>query len=154
MRRVTNCILKQNNHILMLKKPRRGWYAMPGGKMESGESVKQAVVREYKEETGLELVEPKLRGTFTFIIKENEAMKQEWMMFTFLCEQSNGELVEFCNEGELEWVPLGEVLDKPMAEGDRFIYKSILTYDDLIDGTFTYTDDYQLIESNLNPSSN
>ncbi|MCT2537313.1 8-oxo-dGTP diphosphatase [Aquibacillus koreensis] len=153
MRRVTNCILKHNNSILMLKKPRRGWYAMPGGKMELGESIKESVVREFKEETGLQLINPDLKGVFTFIIQEDDAVKQEWMMFTFLCEHYEGKLVDFCNEGELEWVPISEIQQKPMAEGDRSIYELILSHNELNYGTFTYTPDYQLISGKLDPSS-
>lgn len=137
----------------MLKKPRRGWYAMPGGKMEQGESIKDSVMREYREETGLILKEPELKSAFTFIIQEEQEVKQEWMMFTFSCEDFEGTLVEFCDEGELEWVPISEVADKPMAAGDRYIYNHILTSDELLYGTFTYTPDYQLINSSLDPSS-
>ncbi len=137
----------------MLQKPKRGWYSVPGGKMETGESIKETTVREFYEETGLKLIEPELRSTFTFVVEENEAVQQEWMLFTFYCENYEGELVEHCDEGVLEWVPVGEVLSKPMAEGDLSIYKHILSRDDLIYGTFTYTPEYQLIKSRIDPSN-
>ncbi len=133
----------------MLKKPRRGWYAMPGGKMEQGETIKESVVREYWEETGLELVDPKLMGAFTFLIKEQDELIQEWMMFTFMCHHTEGSLVEECDEGELEWVHMNEVLTKPMAEGDRHIYSHVLTDKHMMYGKFTYTSDYQLIDYSL-----
>src|SRR5690625_6673823 len=108
MQRVTNCILMENEHILMIKKPRRGWYAIPGGKMEIGESVKESVVREYHEETALKLNQPELAGVFTFNIYENEQVVQEWMMFTFKCEAFEGKLTDYCEEGELEWIPFNK----------------------------------------------
>ncbi|MBM7571063.1 8-oxo-dGTP diphosphatase [Aquibacillus albus] len=152
MRRVTNCVLKDGNHILMLKKPRRGWYAMPGGKMEEGESIKDAAVREFKEETGLKLINPELKGAFTVIEKEDGVTEQEWMMFTFFCSSYEGKLVDHCDEGDLEWVPTEEVLNKPMAEGDRSIYHHILHHDNLLYGTFIYTQDYKLLDKKLDPN--
>lgn len=137
----------------MLKKPKRGWYAMPGGKMELGESIKDSVTREVKEETGLNIKNPALRGAFTVLVKDGEEIVQEWMMFTFYCDEFDGQMFKESDEGELEWVPLNEVSHKPMAEGDRSIYKHILENEEMIYGTFTYTEDYQLVELNLDPTS-
>ena len=152
MQRVANCILKVNNSVLMLKKPRRGWYVAPGGKMEAGENIKDSVVREFKEETGLFIENPELRGSFTFIMREEEKTAQEWMMFTFYSSSYSGDLLDVSDEGELEWVPVDEVLQKPMAEGDREIFKHILSSEDQVYGTFVYTTDFRLIDQDLDPS--
>src|SRR5699024_12768182 len=68
MQPVTNCKLINNGHVLLLKKPRRGWYANPGGKMEQNETIKEAVIREFLEETDLNIHHPELAGVFTFSI--------------------------------------------------------------------------------------
>ncbi len=152
---MTNCILedKEKGQVLMLKKPRRGWYVAPGGKMESGEHIKQSASREFYEETGLTVDDPELRGVFTFVMKEGENVVQEWMMFTFYAEQHSGHLLEESPEGELEWVSLNEVLKKPMAEGDRKYFEHILNSNEQVYGTFTYTTDFQLIDVVLDPAS-
>lgn len=152
MQRVANCILRVDDAVLMLKKPRRGWYVAPGGKMEAGENIKDSVVREFQEETGLFIENPELRGSFTFIMREEEKLDQEWMMFTFYTTSYSGELLEVSEEGELEWVPVDEVLQKPMAEGDREIFKHILSEEDQVYGTFVYTTDFRLIDQDLDPS--
>ncbi|RWZ54977.1 8-oxo-dGTP diphosphatase [Halobacillus fulvus] len=152
MQRVANCILKTDNHVLMLKKPRRGWYVAPGGKMEAGENIKDSVVREFKEETGLDIQDPELKGSFTFIMKEEGETVQEWMMFTFYTDDYTGELLDESEEGELEWVPVEQVLDKPMAEGDRYIFQHILNQEEQVYGTFVYTTDFTLIDQDLDPS--
>ncbi|MFC7321944.1 8-oxo-dGTP diphosphatase [Halobacillus campisalis] len=152
MQRVANCILRVDNKILMLKKPRRGWYVVPGGKMEAGENIKDSVIREFKEETGLDIQSPELMGSFTFIMKEDHQTVQEWMMFTFQSSTYKGELLETSEEGELEWVQVEDVLNKPMAEGDRHIFKHILNSEDQIYGTFVYTTDFKLIDQDMDPS--
>lgn len=151
MKLISTCILKENNKVLLLKKPKRGWYAMPGGKMESGESVKESAAREFREETGLCLQDLELQGVFTFVVKDGEEIKEEWMMFTFYAEQYEGELLEESDEGMMEWVPVEEVVDKPMAEGDLHLMQHILSSQAMLYGTFTYTSDYQLIDERLDP---
>src|SRR5690625_6605023 len=77
MQRVTNCILINNGHVLLLKKPRRGWYAIPGGKMEQNETIKETVIREFLEETALNIHHPELAGAFTFSIFSEGVISDE-----------------------------------------------------------------------------
>ncbi|MGY0693563.1 NUDIX domain-containing protein [Virgibacillus sp. FSP13] len=153
MQRVTNCILINNKKVLVIKKPRRGWYAIPGGKMEQGESIKESVTREFYEETALTLINPNLAGVFTFSVFENEAITEEWMMFTFVSHYFNGELTKHCKEGELEWVSLDLVHELPMAEGDHHIFNHVLASSETLYGSFAYTKDYELLDLRLDPSA-
>ncbi len=82
------------NKYYCLQKPRRGWWVAPGGKMEPGESVRDSCIREFREETGIYLKNPQLKGIFTFIMKENDQLVSEWMMFTFLATDSDGMSLE------------------------------------------------------------
>ncbi|SFJ26530.1 ADP-ribose pyrophosphatase YjhB, NUDIX family [Halobacillus dabanensis] len=56
-------ILNENKEILLIKGPKRGW-EMPGGQVEEGESLKEAAVREAKEECGLDIEVSKFCGVF------------------------------------------------------------------------------------------
>lgn len=151
MQRVTNCVLVQDNKILLLQKPRRGWWVAPGGKMEQGESIKDTVIREYREETGIYLKNPKIKGIFTFIIKDGNEIVSEWMMFTFFATEFTGENVAESEEGKLKWHSLDEVSDLPMAPGDHHILEFMMKGAGLIYGTFTYTPDFELLAYRLDP---
>ncbi|MCM3226466.1 MULTISPECIES: NUDIX hydrolase [Bacillaceae] len=153
MQRVANCILAVDDKVLLLKKPSKGWYSAPGGKMELGESVKETAVREFWEETGLTIHEPELRGTFTFVIKKGEKVVHEWMMFTFFAEEYTGDLLEESQEGKLEWIDKKKIKDLPMAEGDRDIFAHMFNTDEPLFGTFVYTEDRQLLQSKLDPTT-
>ena len=48
------CIGVRGDEFLMIFNPRRGGWEMPGGRVEEGESIPQAAVREFAEESGLE----------------------------------------------------------------------------------------------------
>ena len=151
MQRVTNCVLVKDNQLLLLKKPRRGWWVATGGKMEPGESVRDACIREYREETGVYLRNPSLKGIFTFIMKEEDKVLSEWMMFTFFATESDGVNVEVCEEGELAWHSTEEIKNLEMAEGDSHILDYMIHGTGIIYGTFTYTPEFELLSYRLDP---
>ncbi len=152
MQRVTNCVLMRDNQVLLLQKPRRGWWVAPGGKMEPGESVRDSCVREYREETGIYLKNPQLKGVFTFIMKDLDQVTSEWMMFTFMATDSDGVRFEESVEGKLAWQPIDQIATLPMAPGDHHILDYMIHGKGIIYGTFTYTNDFELISYRLDPS--
>lgn len=56
-------VLNDAGEILLIKGPRRGW-EMPGGQVEEGESLKDAAIRETKEESGIDVEIVKFCGVF------------------------------------------------------------------------------------------
>lgn len=145
MQRVTNCIVKKEGQVLLLQKPSRGWWVAPGGKMERGESIKEAVCREYREETGLQIQNPEIKGVFTIVIKEVDQIIDEWMLFTFVTKDIDGEMLTESPEGLLQWQDEAIITKLPMAPGDIFIFEHILNSDEVIYGTFHYTKEFELL---------
>jgi len=127
------------------------WWSAPGGKMEQGESIKDSVIREFREETGIYLSSPKIKGVFTFIIKEGHEVIKEWMMFTFFAEQFSGENVTETEEGTLAWHSVQDIHELPMAPGDYHIIDYMIKGSGTIYGTFTYTPEFELISYRLDP---
>lgn len=152
MQRVTNCVLQRDGKVLLLQKPRRNWWVAPGGKMEQGESIRDSVIREYREETGLYLKNPSLKGVFTFTIKEGDSIFSEWMMFTFHAIDYAGENVEQSEEGLVRWHDIHDISNLEMAPGDHHIIDYIIRGNGIIYGTFTYTKDFELLSYRLDPS--
>lgn len=149
LQRIVNCILTEDEKVLLLQKPSRGWCVAPGGKMESGESIKETVVREFFEETGVLIKHPQLRGVFTIVIEEEGKVIDEWMMFTFEAIDYEGEVLKESPEGTLAWCEKEQILELPMAPGDYYIFQKVLTTDEMIVGSFKYTKDYQLLACDL-----
>ena len=58
------CLLEDGDKILLQDRVKTDWhgYALPGGHVEKDESFLDAVKREMKEETGLEIRNPRLVG--------------------------------------------------------------------------------------------
>lgn len=153
MQRIANLLVVQNNHVLLLKKPRRDWYVAPGGKMEAGESIYEAAVREFTEETNAEPLGTHLKGIYTMMIQENGECIDEWMLFTFIAHGLKGTPFEETVEGILEWHPVESLAFLPMAEGDRTNLMFAVNQKGMQYGTFHYTTEFQLIKETIQIST-
>ncbi|MBQ0140891.1 MAG: 8-oxo-dGTP diphosphatase [Kurthia sp.] len=152
MQRIANLIVRRGDEVLLLKKPRRGWYVAPGGKIESGESIFEAASREYFEETGTNAVNPHLKGIYTMVIKKEQDIVDEWMLFTFVAKDLKGTPFTETREGILEWHHIDELEHLPMAEGDRTNLLFAVHEKGMQYGTFTYTEEFQLLDEKIQKS--
>lgn len=124
MRNSTLCYIENNGCYLMMHRVKKKndcnhdkWIGIGGG-IEEGESPLDCVIREAKEETGLDLVSPDYRGLVTFsMISKGELITEQ--MHLFSCKHFSGQLLSDCNEGNLEWVPVENVTKLPIWEGDK-----------------------------------
>lgn len=153
MQRIANLIVLKDNQVLLLKKPRRNWYVAPGGKMEQGESIYLAAIREFEEETNTQPHPPHLKGIYTMIIQEKDEIIDEWMLFTFVSHGLEGTPFETTEEGVLEWHPVESLAHLPMAEGDRTNLQFAISQQGIQYGTFVYTSDFKLLNENIQSSS-
>lgn len=113
----TMCCLidKQKNQVLMIKREKT-WKGMafPGGHLENHEGITSCVIREIREETGLNIKNVQYKGNVFFFNTEN---KKKHIIWNYICEEFEGELKQYCNEGELMWVGVDELFQMPLAEG-------------------------------------
>ena len=153
MQRIANLIVIKNNQVLLLKKPRRNWYVAPGGKMEAGESIYSAAIREFREETNTTPVNPHLKGVYTMVVLDEHQVENEWMLFTFVAYDLEGIPFDVTTEGVLEWHPVEALAHLPMAEGDRTNLQFAVSGAGVQYGTFVYTTDFQLIKEEIQASN-
>jgi 8-oxo-dGTP diphosphatase len=121
----TLCYVRRGGRTLMLhrtKKDRdvhKGKWNGLGGKLESGESPEECVAREVREESGLTIYSPKLRGVMTFPEFKD---REDWLVFLFTAEQFDGEMTE-SHEGRLEWINDAEIFNLCLWEGDKYFLR-------------------------------
>lgn len=94
------CLVHRGDELLLQNRVKADWqgYTMPGGHVEPGESIVEAVIREMKEETGLTVLRPRLCGVKQFPIEGGR-----YLVFLFETEEFEGEL-QSSAEGEMTWI--------------------------------------------------
>ncbi len=99
------CLIHNEDSYLLQDRVKKDWkgYTLPGGHIETGESIVDAVVREMKEETGLTIKSPRLCGVKQFPIEGGR-----YIVFLFETDQFEGKLVD-SDEGKMHWVKITEL---------------------------------------------
>jgi mutator protein MutT len=106
-------IIIRNGEILIEKRksePGKGKWSVPGGLVELGENTTETVIREVKEETGLDVEKPELIDVVDNIIRdENGEIKYHFVIVDYFVKLKSGEAKASSDAEELRWVPLSEV---------------------------------------------
>ena len=109
---------KDNSYLLMYRNKKKndvneGKWIGVGGHVEKGETIDQTVIREVKEETGLDVHSLSCNGEVLFVNNDYQEM-----MYVYEIADFSGELID-CNEGELKWIDIDHMYYLPMWEGDK-----------------------------------
>ena len=120
MKNTTLCYIEKEDSYLLLHRTKKGhdfnkdkWIGV-GGKFEDKESPEECLLREVKEETGLDLISWRWHGIVTFVSDEYPTE----YMYLYTSSDYTGSLID-CDEGELEWVPKSRIFELPIWPGDR-----------------------------------
>ena len=106
------CLVHQGELLLLQNRVKPDWHGwtIPGGHIEPGESIVDAVIREMQEETGLTVLHPKLCGVKQFPIKEGR-----YLVFLFETEEFEGQLLS-SGEGPMEWIERSRLCEYDTVE--------------------------------------
>jgi 8-oxo-dGTP diphosphatase len=113
-------IIIKDDRVVLVKRahpPIQGQWSIPGGVLEVGELVRQAAIREAREETGL-IVEPgELLGVYDRILRNDEQRVQyHYVLVDFLCRPVGGELRADSDAAEVRWFARDELPALQLAE--------------------------------------
>lgn len=146
----TLCYIERDDSYLMMHRVKKEndinknkWIGV-GGHFEESETPEECLLREVREETGLELTSWKLRGIITF---STDIYPTEYM-FLYTADGYTDEMIE-CNEGNLEWVKKADVYDLPIWEGDKVFFKLLEEQEEFFSLKLRYEGD-KLVETVLN----
>ena len=135
MKLTTMCYVRGPQGVLMLHRTKKevdinqGKWIGVGGKMESGESPEECVIREVYEETGLTISAPKLAALITFNFLDPDPTLSDWdteYMFVFVADEFEGKIRPDCPEGDLCWFPEDFLLNLNLWEGDMLFMVPVL----------------------------
>jgi 8-oxo-dGTP diphosphatase len=113
-------IIIEDARLVLVKRahpPLQAEWSIPGGVLEVGELMRQAAVREAREETGL-IVEPgELLGVYDRIVRDaDERVQYHYVLIDFLCRRVAGDLAAASDAAEVRWFGQEELAALNLAE--------------------------------------
>lgn len=138
-------IEKDNQYLLLFRNKKKvdinkGKWIGVGGHIENSETPIDALIREVKEETNLDVLEYQKRGIVYFCYDDIEEK-----MHLFTVSKCSGVLSE-CNEGTLKYVDKKEMLNLPMWPGDKIFLKYLEENEPYFELKLVYVND-ELVSS-------
>lgn len=113
-------IIIQDDRVVLVKRahpPIQGQWSIPGGVLEVGELVREAAIREAREETGLSVEPADLLGVYDRILRNQEQRVQyHYVLVDFLCRPVGGELQAASDAAEVRWFTREELPALKLAE--------------------------------------
>jgi len=116
-------IIVDNGEILLVKRanePARGKWSPPGGVVELGESLVDAVRREVREECGLEIEVDGLLDVVEVVRRDSEnRIRFHYVILDYLAHPTGGELRPGEDASEVRWIPLRELENYEITQSLR-----------------------------------
>ena len=134
------CLIHKNGRYLLQDRIKNDWkgYTLPGGHIEPGESIVDAVIREMQEETGLTIRHPHLCGVKQFPLEEGR-----YIVFLFETEEFEGDL-RSSEEGTMHWIDERELSKVNLVEDFEDLIEVMLD-DELMEFQYVIEDGEWLV---------
>ena len=143
---LTNMVMIENpeNGQVLVQKRVKYWTGVtfPGGHIEKGESFTQSAVREVKEETGLDIKNPKLCGTVHWCHKDTD---ERYIVLLYKATEFSGELVDKTDEGEVFWINKEDFKNYQLSPNFDTYLKVFLSDDNEAFGLYNKDGDDEMI---------
>jgi 8-oxo-dGTP diphosphatase len=119
----------QDDRILLIERgrePLKGQWSLPGGGVETGERLEDAVRREVLEETGIEVAVREVALIFERLIPDEHGQTEyHFVLVDFLCQVTGGTLCAGDDCSQARWFGLDEVDSLPMTEGTVAVIRRV-----------------------------
>jgi 8-oxo-dGTP diphosphatase len=113
-------IIIADQRVVLVKRahpPLQNQWSIPGGVLEVGEFVREAAIREAREETGLTVEPGELLGVYDRILRDpSERVQYHYVLIDFLCRRVAGKLAAASDATEVRWFSPEELPDLNLAE--------------------------------------
>jgi len=118
-------VVMQNGKLLIIKRgvdPAKGKWSIPGGAVELGEMIREALVREVREECGLTVeiaLQRPLDAIDNIIVGEERRLQYHYVLLQFLVRLKGGTLKPASDVLDARWVPIDEVEEYDLTRSFR-----------------------------------
>jgi ADP-ribose pyrophosphatase YjhB (NUDIX family) len=121
-------LIFDEDRILLVERgqpPLAGYWSLPGGGVESGERLEDAIVREVREETGLRVKPDTIATVFERIIPDDQnRCEYHYVLIDFYCNVEGGDLQPGDDSSNAAWFDLSDLANVRLTEGTREVVAS------------------------------
>lgn len=125
-------VVVRNGRALIIKRahePRKGEWSLPGGLLELGESLQDAIRREIKEETTLDVVVGPIIETFDRVHRDDHGrIRYHFVIVDFVCWPTGGEAMPASDADGVAWVSFKEIDDYAVNAHAKAVIEKGLSY--------------------------
>ena len=124
-------VVDPEGRILLHRRDDNALWTIPGGAMEVGESIGQTVVREVKEETGLDVEPESIVGVYTnprHVVEYGDGEVRQQFSICFACKAVGGRLATSDESPEVGFFSPAEIDSMPMHDSIRLRIRHYLEY--------------------------
>ena len=120
-------ILNPKNEVLLIKSNKwRNKYTIPGGHIEVGEKIIEALKREVMEETGLKIFDIVFLDYHEFIFGDEFWKKKHFIFFDFICKTNSFNVALNHESQAYVWISLKEALSLPLETYTRRLIENYI----------------------------
>lgn len=117
-------IINDKGNVLLLKSHKwKDMYIIPGGHIELGETTEEALIREVKEETGLDIFDIDFLGFQESIFHEKFFIRRHFILLDFVCKTKGNEVVLDNEAQNYLWTPIENAFDLPLVSNTKTALK-------------------------------
>jgi 8-oxo-dGTP diphosphatase len=113
-------VIIEDSRVVLVRRahpPLQAEWSIPGGVLEVGELVREAAIREAREETGLTVEPGELLGVYDRVLRDaDKRVQYHYVLIDFLCRRVAGELAASSDAAEVRWFGQEELSGLNLAE--------------------------------------
>ncbi len=114
-------IVFDGHNVLLVERagePLKGYWSLPGGLLETGEKLEDAIKREVKEETGLDIEILSRFDIFERIMRDADGKAEyHYVLVDYICKATGGQMSPSSDVSKVAWIPYSQIRNYKVTSG-------------------------------------
>jgi 8-oxo-dGTP diphosphatase len=123
-------VINAANEVLLVQRgsaPYEGFWSLPGGAVEWGETLEEAATREVHEECGIDIQIKQLNTAMSRIVRDDAGIQYHYVIVNFIASCAQETIHAGSDAKDARWVPVNQLSQYRLTEGIKeTIHKALI----------------------------